>query len=237
MCSISKWYVLRKDKKKNKEKEAKMKKNQEISQKKREEEIGKVENFIDENIHEAFDTLKIYQKCLEDERKRWVRNKKNMTPETCSAMVTKLRKIYGITKQNMDLLDTALVQGFIDQFPEESPDRLKPAKISIFKPKFSKTSPVKSSPGSTKPSPSGSNGTGGNKRKMKNTSKDGAAKKPKQPGTSFILINSGVCTIYSTILLIFPPMPITNFFSFFPCFCLNSSHFIPLLPSFLLFLS
>ncbi|CAB4068358.1 ATRX [Lepeophtheirus salmonis] len=34
------------------------------------------ETFLDENITEAFKTLSIYQKCLEDERRRWLKCKK-----------------------------------------------------------------------------------------------------------------------------------------------------------------
>ena len=83
MFAISKWYVLRKDKKKTKDQKQK-------TQKKEKEEM-KVENFVDENINEAFDTLRIYQKCLEDERKRWIKNKKAMNPDTCSSIVSKLR--------------------------------------------------------------------------------------------------------------------------------------------------
>ena len=57
-------------KKKEKMMEEKKRKREEMMRLKHEEEISKVENFIDENIHEAFDTLAIYQKCLEDERRK-----------------------------------------------------------------------------------------------------------------------------------------------------------------------
>ena len=60
MRSISKWYVLRKEKKKLKDKEAKVKVTKKIveeKQKKTDAELCKVENFIDENINEAFDTF------------------------------------------------------------------------------------------------------------------------------------------------------------------------------------
>ena len=87
MFAISKWYILRKDKKKTKEKEQKQK----TQKKAMEIEEKKVENFVDENINEAFDTLRIYQKCLDDERKRWIKNKKAMNPDTCASIVSKLR--------------------------------------------------------------------------------------------------------------------------------------------------
>ena len=58
-----------KKEKKEKEKEAlkedRKRKREEAVKMKHEEELSKVENFLDENIHEAFDTLNIYQKCLE----------------------------------------------------------------------------------------------------------------------------------------------------------------------------
>lgn len=56
---------------KKKREEAKRKQKEEEKKKKAKEEESKVENFIDENIHEAFDTLNIYQKCLQDEHKKW----------------------------------------------------------------------------------------------------------------------------------------------------------------------
>jgi len=200
MRSISKWYVLRKEKKKLKEKEAKVKVTKKIvveKQKKTEAELSKVENFIDENINEAFDTLKIYQKCLEDERRRWVRNKKTMTPDSCAAMAVKLRKIYGITKQNMDLLDTALVQGYLDKFPGETPDKIKTAKMVTGSPKgkkMIKIGPNKSTPTSNKCTPSSSNvsATNGvasvNKRKMKDTTKSPIVKKSKPSGDDDIAV-------------------------------------------------
>jgi hypothetical protein len=100
MESICLWNEARKHKKKAKEKEAKEKRksviNQKISEeklKKKEEEMNKVENFVDENIQEAFETLKIYQKCLEDEKKKWLRLKKNMTANNTASVVKNLRKV------------------------------------------------------------------------------------------------------------------------------------------------
>ena len=133
--AIYKWQTTMKkkqeNKKKIKEKEMLAKKKEDARKKVREEkqkekelkmkeESNKIENFIDENISEAFDTLAIYQKCLEDEKKKWVRARKQMNANNSALAAKNLRKIYAITKQNMDLLDTALVQAYGDQFPEES---------------------------------------------------------------------------------------------------------------------
>ena len=100
MHSIVEWTIARKHKKKMKEKETKEKRksltNKKITeekQKKAGEEMKRVENFVDENIQEAFDTLAIYQKCLEDEKKRWVRFRKDITETNASAVVKNLRKV------------------------------------------------------------------------------------------------------------------------------------------------
>ena len=99
MYSISIWSSQRKSRQKQKEKEAKQKKQQQQSKAKAKSSITIIDNpdnFIDENINEAFDTLKIYQKCLEDERKRWANKKKEMNPENAAAVVSKLKKVYCI---------------------------------------------------------------------------------------------------------------------------------------------
>ena len=68
------WSTVRKPKLKLKEKEAKEKRKSggargrgkaRAAAEVVEEQQPIIENFVDENIHEAFDTLKIYQKCLE----------------------------------------------------------------------------------------------------------------------------------------------------------------------------
>ncbi len=80
---------------------------------------GKAANFIDDNINDAFETLKIYQKALEDERKKWSRHASEMEAKNATNACKSLRRIYSITKQNMDLLDAALVQGFAEKFDDE----------------------------------------------------------------------------------------------------------------------
>ena len=95
MYSIHIWSIQRKSKLKQKEKEQKQKKQQQIQQAKSKalNNMPKPDNFIDENINEAFDTLKIYQKCLEDERKRWANKKRAMQPDSAAAVVSKLKKV------------------------------------------------------------------------------------------------------------------------------------------------
>ena len=176
MYSIYKWYSSRKDRKKVKDTKKSTKKVPEPKEKKVVEEETKIENFIDENMHEAFDTLGIYQKCLEDEKRRWIKNKKNMTVDVAGAMVAKLRKIYGITKQNMELLDSALVQGYADLFPGEGTDRLKLGRISSGSPKKLKSASTSTaSNGDGRP-------PGGGKRKTKNTENKGTKKRQKIRG-------------------------------------------------------
>jgi len=146
--------MLKKNELEKKRKEAeKRKQKEEEKKKKAKEEESKIENFIDENIHEAFDTLNIYQKCLQDEHKKWIRIRKSMNPKNAAIVAKSLRKIYAITKQNMELLDTALVQGYGDQFPEESEDTLKFGSLSNGSSKASpKKRKIKSTPSKSKAS-------------------------------------------------------------------------------------
>ena len=69
---------------------------------------------------EAFKTLSVYQRCLEKERKRWIKHGRKMDVNVVTTISKSLRKIYAITKQNMDLLDKAVVQSFIESFPNDS---------------------------------------------------------------------------------------------------------------------
>merc|ERR1711874_353441 len=131
-----------------KKKEDAKKKAREEKQKQKEqkmkEESSKIENFIDENISEAFDTLAIYQKCLEDEKRKWMRARKQMNANNAAVAAKSLRKIYAITKQNMDLMGTALVQAYGDTFPDESEKKLKFGNLSTSSPGEAKKTPSKS---------------------------------------------------------------------------------------------
>ena len=77
-------------KKKEKAMEERKRKREETMRLKHEQEISKVENFIDENIHEAFDTLTIYQKCLEDERRKWIKARKSMNATNAASAARSL---------------------------------------------------------------------------------------------------------------------------------------------------
>lgn len=112
-------------KKKEKAMEERKRKREETMRLKHEQEISKVENFIDENIHEAFDTLTIYQKCLEDERRKWIKARKSMNATNAASAARSLRRIYEITRQNMELLDHSLVESYTAVFPDEAEKRLK----------------------------------------------------------------------------------------------------------------
>jgi len=163
MYSISIWSSQRKARQKQKEKEAKQKKQQQQSKGKSSITIiDNPDNFIDENINEAFDTLKIYQKCLEDERKRWANKKRVMNSENAAAVVSKLKKVYSITKQNMELLEKTLLQSFKDQFPEES--------MGKYKSLVRSSEPVKVNRASVGSKPTTPTSNGQAKRKMKDTS-------------------------------------------------------------------
>jgi len=79
------------------------------------------QNFLEENISEAFKTLEVYQKSLETERTRCVKTvKEGMTVEMATSITRKLRKLYAVTQKNMDLLDRAIVESFVENFPTES---------------------------------------------------------------------------------------------------------------------
>ena len=136
MFSLAKWMVDLKLKKRMKAKlNTEKKKTQVMKQKGEakkklkeaafEKEASKVDNFVDEAFHEAFETLNIYQKCLQDEQKKWIKQRKNMTPDNTAKVVKNLRKIFSITRQNMELLDTTLVQGYSMVYPEESDRKIR----------------------------------------------------------------------------------------------------------------
>lgn len=135
MFSMTKWMSELKQKKRLKDKAKAEKKKTEVLKKKAEQkmkekeakfeaEASRVDNFVDEALHEAFETLGIYQKCLQDEQKKWIRNRKAMTAANTATIVKSLRKIFSITRQNMELLDSTLVQGYEMVYPEESQNKI-----------------------------------------------------------------------------------------------------------------
>merc|ERR1719446_1040143 len=78
-------------------------------------------NFLEENISEAFKTLEVYQKALETERTRCIKSvKEGMSVDKYTSITRKLRKLYAVTQKNMDLLDRAIVESFVENFPTES---------------------------------------------------------------------------------------------------------------------
>ena len=77
--------------------------------------------LTEENISEAFKTLEVYQKALETERTRCIKTvKEGMSVDTATSITRKLRKLYAVTQKNMDLLDRAIVESFVENFPTES---------------------------------------------------------------------------------------------------------------------
>jgi len=83
--------------------------------------INSPKNFLEENISEAFKTLDVYLKSLEPERTRTIESiKVGMTVDMATSITRKLRKLYAVTQKNMDLLDRAIVESFVESFPTES---------------------------------------------------------------------------------------------------------------------
>ena len=135
MFSLTKWMSELKQKIKMKNKEKADRKKQELFKKKAEvkkkqkeavfqAEASKVDNFVDEAFHEAFDTLNIYQKCLQDEQRKWIKIRKSMSAANTATIVRSLRKIFDVTRQNMELLDGTLVQGYEMVYPEENQKKI-----------------------------------------------------------------------------------------------------------------
>jgi len=78
-------------------------------------------NCLEENISEAFKTLEVYQKSLEAERTRCIKAVKDgISVEVATSITRKLRKLYAVTQKNMDLLDRAIVESFVENYPTES---------------------------------------------------------------------------------------------------------------------
>jgi len=93
----------------------------EVSKKEKDALVKSPKNFLEENISEAFKTLEVYQKALETERTRCINTVKvGMTVDTATSITRKLRKLYAVTQKNMDLLDRAIVESFVENFPTES---------------------------------------------------------------------------------------------------------------------
>ena len=57
---------------------------------------------------------------MERERKRWIKQGRRMDVSLVTVISKSLRKIYSITRQNMDILDKAIVQSYIQRYPKFS---------------------------------------------------------------------------------------------------------------------
>jgi len=113
------------------------------------------QNFVEENISEAFKTLEVYQKALETERTRCIKTvKEGMSVDTATSITRKLRKLYAVTQKNMDLLDRAIVESFVENFPTESTrihmGRMKPTDPASMTVNPTKPKPAKRSKKKTK---------------------------------------------------------------------------------------
>merc|ERR1739838_384156 len=105
-------------------------------------------NFVEENISEAFKTLEVYQKALETERTRCIKSvKEGMSVDTSTSITRKLRKLYAVTQKNMDLLDRAIVESFVENFPTES-TRIHMGRVAPAQPQYA--APARSRGGASK---------------------------------------------------------------------------------------
>merc|ERR1711981_1416832 len=137
-----------------KEKQKKANKRAGALDKEKEKLVKNPQNFLEENISEAFKTLEVYQKALETERVRCIKTvKEGMSVDTATSITRKLRKLYAVTQKNMDLLDRAIVESFVENFPTES-TRIHMGRVAPAQPQY--TAPAKRG------------GGGGAKNKKKN---------------------------------------------------------------------
>merc|ERR1712066_323498 len=123
--------------------------------KEKEKLVKNPQNFLEENISEAFKTLEVYQKALETERVRCIKTvKEGMSVDTATSITRKLRKLYAVTQKNMDLLDRAIVESFVENFPTESTrihmGRMKPTDPASMTVNPTKPKPAKRSKKKTK---------------------------------------------------------------------------------------
>merc|ERR1712008_549327 len=110
--------------------------------------MGSPKNFLEENISEAFKTLEVYQKALETERTRCIKSvKEGMSVDTSTSITCKLRKLYAVTQKNMDLLDRAIVESFVENFPTES-TRIHMGRVAPVQPQYA--APARSRGGASK---------------------------------------------------------------------------------------
>lgn len=78
------------------------------------------ENFLDENLTEAYTILDTLRKALDDVKDTWETANKVMEPEIAVTITRKLRKVFAINKQSMDQLDKSIVISFVGNYPHES---------------------------------------------------------------------------------------------------------------------
>merc|ERR1712045_195002 len=108
--------------------------NRGVSKSEKDAVVKNPQNFLEENISEAFKTLEVYQKALETERTRCIKTvKEGMSLDTATSITRKLRKLYAVTQKNMDLLDRIHMGRMKPTDPASmtvNPTKPKPAKRS-----------------------------------------------------------------------------------------------------------
>merc|ERR1712018_225390 len=148
-------FKARREEDKKKEKERKERSKSGRLAKQKEALVKAPQNFLEENISEAFKTLEVYQKSLEAERTRCIKAVKDgISVEVATSITRKLRKLYAVTQKNMDLLDRAIVESFVENFPTESTrihmGRMKPTDPASMTVNPTKPKPAKRSRKKTK---------------------------------------------------------------------------------------
>lgn len=87
-------------------------------------------NYVDKSLGDCFRAFSLQTKILEDEQRRWIRNKRNMEVDSAVSMTKNLRKLFAATKRNMEVLDEMILEAFHDKFPEEEFSKVRIAPVT-----------------------------------------------------------------------------------------------------------
>jgi len=152
--------------------------NKGVSKSEKDAVVKNPQNFLEENISEAFKTLEVYQKALETERTRCIKTvKEGMSVDTATSITRKLRKLYAVTQKNMDLLDRAIVESFVENFPTES-TRIHMGRMKPTDPASMTVNPTKPKPARSRSRKKPAKGKGKGKIKIKGKKKPTPKKAP-----------------------------------------------------------
>ena len=128
--AVSKMLKAKKSKGKSKGGPGTPKKPAGVSKKIEAELLKNPDNFVDKSLGNCFKAFSLQTKALEDEQKRWLRNKRNLTAENAVMMTKNLRKLFAATKHNMEVLDEMILASFHDAFPDEEFAKVRIPKVT-----------------------------------------------------------------------------------------------------------